>query len=1089
MNPRKPVLYTVLLLLIYCGALAQTPIPPADYTRVTDSLHRMQLIHFQGNQNSRPPLPPAANLPASFKRSALQLRQQPVQTIGQSARSSRSLATVCFDTSGRYFMQEDTMTYYVTNSQMLADGNVLISGEWASRNPPYGSGGFLMKCTDTGTLQWNRLYDSVNHRSYGYINYYRSLELQDGSFLLAGGTNNPVTQNNDVIITHTDNTGNIIWSKTYRSKVWQVGTSGSGDYFYIQDINQDPYTGDIFLSSPHWSDGYNITKFNISNGAVAWSKYYNTWGAIFDRPIGFDITSQELVSFSSYTTGGTGISMYRINKNTGDTIATRFFQPLDATNSNGYVGFLNADGVTKLNNGNYALYGPQYKYYRWGATDTADMYHAGVVELDPSGNFVQAYSFRNPYSSNSYNTVIQVFKDGSGVFSMLEGISGYTANVYYVQFKNGQILKQRRRYYLGEGMPNENAALRLGDGSDLIIKLLGDSISNINKIEFLNLHISDTASNCLGWDDFGTYTEPYKVVPVNYGIRSIVSNDLYESTNKTLVTWNTVPYELPACRQVSHCDTFSLVPSADTICVSGSLILTARKNPECGASPFLKYDTSLVQSFKILNDSMYLFNFKDPGEFKLYGSIPGCTLLTDSVKVSVRRSNGQVYLGKDTVICPGNTIQLNAHKGYKTYLWQDGSADSVLQVTQPGIYHVLVSDSCGNPFRDTLEVKPHPPIPFDIGVDTVTICEKDTIAITAPPAFFNYNWRPNYNTNGVTKQSIRVAPAIDTMYYVSAEKTPGCYVYDSVMLKVNHSTAINLGADASFCSGDSLVLDAGAGFSQYQWSTGSTARKLTVFNTGKYWVKADPGNGCKSADTLQVLQVFKNPVPNLGADGPLCEGTVGRLNPGIFSQYSWSTGSTDSAISVAQPGVYAVSVIDQHGCKGADTVTIDRMIAAPTEFLPADTTICNKSKYVLKPARTFSSYNWSTGSTGSSVTITQANAYWLEVKDPYQCTGRDTIAITLKDCMRGVYIPNAFTPNNDGRNDVFKPLIFGNLVKYELNVYNRWGQLVFHSTDMRRGWDGIFQGSLQSGTFVWTCIWQLEDEEVKREKGFVVVVK
>ena len=497
MNPGKLILYTVFLLLSYYSSLAQSPLPSANYTGVMDSLHRMQLIHYQGNQNSRPPFLPAANTPAAFNRSPLQLRQQPVRTTPQAARSARSMATVCFDTSGRYFIQEDTMTYYVTTSLLLADGNVLISGEWVSRRPPYNSGGFLMKCADTGTLHWNRLYDSVNRNSYNFINYYRLVELQDGSFLLAGATNNPVTKNNDVIITHTDNTGNIIWSKTYKSKLWQPGGSGSADYFYLQEVKQDPYTGDIFFSSPHWAEGYNITKFNIANGAIAWSKYYNTWGASFDRPIGFDITPNELVSFSSYTTGGTGISMYRINKNTGDTIATRFYKPVDASNSNGYVGFLNAEGVTKLNNGNYALYGPQYKYYRWG-TDTTDMYHAGVVELDPAGGFVQAYSFRNPYPSNYYNTKIRVFRDGSGVFSVLQGLSGYTANVYYVQFKDGQILKQRRKYYLGEGMPVENTALRLADGSDLIIKLLGDTISNINKIEDLNLHLSETPTNCRG---------------------------------------------------------------------------------------------------------------------------------------------------------------------------------------------------------------------------------------------------------------------------------------------------------------------------------------------------------------------------------------------------------------------------------------------------------------------------------------------------------------------------------------------------------------------------------------------------------------
>lgn len=517
-------------------------------------------------------------------------------------------------------------------------------------------------------------------------------------------------------------------------------------------------------------------------------------------------------------------------------------------------------------------------------------------------------------------------------------------------------------------------------------------------------------------------------------------------------------------------------------------MLKARKNPGCGTVPFLQYDTSYIQSFRAVNDSVFQFNFKNTGEFKLHGSVQGCSLLTDSIKVIVRRSNGPVNLGKDTVICAGNTLQLNARKGYASYQWQDGSVDSVLKVTQPGTYHVLVTDSCGNPFRDTLEVKPHPPIPFELGPDR-TICEKDTITITAPASFFNYNWHPNYHISAVNTPSIRVAPRIDTMYYVSAEKTAGCFVYDSIRVKVNHAPPINLGADASFCAGDSIVLDAGSGFANYQWNNGGSNQQFTVYTPGAYWVKGEAANGCKSADTFRVLNVFTNPVPNLGADAPLCAGTTRLLDPGSYSLYAWNTGSTGRTLVAAQPGVYAVKVTDQHGCTGTDTVEVARIAPLPAGFLPDDTTICSYSKHTLKPAGAFVSYLWSSGSTSSSIIITKAGRYWLEVSDQYHCKGKDTVEIMVKDCLKGLYMPSAFSPNNNGHNDLFRPLIFGHLIKYELAIYNRWGQPVFRTTDIRKGWDGTWGGHLQAGTFVWTCTYQLEDEPVKKEKGIVMVVK
>jgi len=89
--------------------------------------------------------------------------------------------------------------------------------------------------------------------------------------------------------------------------------------------------------------------------------------------------------------------------------------------------------------------------------------------------------------------------------------------------------------------------------------------------------------------------------------------------------------------------------------------------------------------------------------------------------------------------------------------------------------------------------------------------------------------------------------------------------------------------------------------------------------------------------------------------------------------------------------------------------------------------------------------------------------------------------------MTGFYVPNAFSPGSDGKNDIFRPLIFGKVLAYEFTVYNRFGQVVFTSKEPGKGWDG---GAGQTtNTFVWTCRYQLENEPTIFEKGIVMLVK
>lgn len=159
-------------------------------------------------------------------------------------------------------------------------------------------------------------------------------------------------------------------------------------------------------------------------------------------------------------------------------------------------------------------------------------------------------------------------------------------------------------------------------------------------------------------------------------------------------------------------------------------------------------------------------------------------------------------------------------------------------------------------------------------------------------------------------------------------------------------------------------------------------------------------------------------------------------------------------------------------------------------FLPLEITKCINIYETLKPDRPFDSYLWSTGATTPSIRIVEPGLYWLEVTDQTGCSGRENVWIKTKSCMNAVFVPAAFTPNNDGLNDIFKPLVDGHLTQYKFVVYNRNGQIVFQTTDPSKGWNGTDRGySYNTGVFVWICTYQLAGEPVKTEKGTVTLIR
>jgi gliding motility-associated-like protein len=540
---------------------------------------------------------------------------------------------------------------------------------------------------------------------------------------------------------------------------------------------------------------------------------------------------------------------------------------------------------------------------------------------------------------------------------------------------------------------------------------------------------------------------------------------------------------------LSNTCTLVSISGGSTICnLTDTLILNVTRNEGCLTAPQLHFDTSY---FSLVNftGGEARFVAKQAGQSSISASIyTGCDTLSDTIIVLVSNAPPTLDLGPDRDLCPGNIILLNARSGYLSYEWQNGTSDSTLTVSTPGLYHVIATNACGNVFKDTIVIRPASAIPLDAGPDR-SKCNSDTLHLSAPSGFLNYSWSNDYHISSLTSPNVVVSPLVDTAYFLRAEKTAGCFAYDTIRITVNTSPSIDLGVDRQFCFGDSILLNAGGGFLSYHWNSGNNGQTLTVKSVGIYSVIGITDQGCRSYDTMGVLTVFPLPKVELDASGGLCWGESRNLDPGSFASYLWQDGSTSRTYTASNKGTYIVTVTDSHGCQGNDITTITTIHPLPQRFLPQDTAICSYGKLDLKTLSPYKTYLWNNGAGTPAITISQPGTYWLQVKDNNNCIGKDSIIVSVKQCMSGLYIPTAFTPNGDGKNDVFRPLLFGNVKHFLFTVYNRWGQIVYQTSELQKGWDGKLTGKPQdTNVFVWTCSYQREGEKENFERGTVTLI-
>ena len=257
---------------------------------------------------------------------------------------------------------------------------------------------------------------------------------------------------------------------------------------------------------------------------------------------------------------------------------------------------------------------------------------------------------------------------------------------------------------------------------------------------------------------------------------------------------------------------------------------------------------------------------------------------------------------------------------------------------------------------------------------------------------------------------------------------------------------------------------------------------LTISEPGIYRDTIVTSGGCDSITELH-LSYAAVPNVNLGNDRVLCGEdqfpAIISAGTGSNMTYLWNTGLTTQSISVGNPGTYSVTVTNQYGCTGSDEVVI-RLQDRITVGIEATGDFCEDGGTTLVATTNAPNLLWNTGSIENEIEITHAGTYSVRAYDG-PCD--ETASIDIPVCPFNLYFPNCITPTyDDGINDMFyltNPDIVGD---FEIFIYDRWGMLVFHSTDPHFHWDGKHKGKIAANNvFTWKAYATPRTEKKKRE--------
>ena len=435
---------------------------------------------------------------------------------------------------------------------------------------------------------------------------------------------------------------------------------------------------------------------------------------------------------------------------------------------------------------------------------------------------------------------------------------------------------------------------------------------------------------------------------------------------------------------------------------------------------------------------------------------------------------------------PGANYTFEGPGGFYQYGPTPSITITNAQLNQAGTYTMVLhppTGQTGAAVSATLVVNPKP----NVTATANDVCPNQNSTITGAGAA-TYAW-----SNGTTGNPITVAPTATTTYTVTGTSAQGCTNTASVTVNVYENPIITI-TPSMICSGQQAVASSPTGVT-YQWccSLGDTAIINPVVDSATvYTITVTDVHGCFSIDTVVV-----NPDAIIEAVGDaICIGEVAQISATGGTSYLWNNGMQTATISINPTfnTEYRVTGTNQYGCSGVDTVMV---IVYPKPI--ADFTVTTDVVTLDQPELEFhdastnaASWYWNFGDilspSNTSIVQNPNHTYsavgkyttWLIVTSEYGCMDSTSMVIQVESPY-SFYIPNAFSPDKDGLNEVFKPVGRGiDPSEYTMMIFDRWGRLVFLTHTPFASWDGYLGNGIRAPHGIYAYRFFVKDLEAKR---------
>ena len=381
-----------------------------------------------------------------------------------------------------------------------------------------------------------------------------------------------------------------------------------------------------------------------------------------------------------------------------------------------------------------------------------------------------------------------------------------------------------------------------------------------------------------------------------------------------------------------------------------------------------------------------------------------------------------------------------------------------------------------------------------------------TVSATGGEGTYTYDWTPSGQT---TATATGIGAGI---YDVEVTDGNGCSETVSVTVpSLNGPTVTVIDEQDVSCFGANdgsaeVSVSGGTPNYTYDWSpSGGNQAQETGLSPGTYTIEVTDDAGCSAIETVEITEPDAIQVTEIIGDTD-CGTSNGSITVNASGgtpnyTYSWTpnVGNTAS-ISNLSAGTYALTITDNNGCSVSSSYTISTTGVLPVDITPPTATIDAGESVdldvIVGAGVSNENYSWSPSNGLSCTTCPDPIAspdstttYYVTVTTADGCSSTDSVVIVVKQACPEIYVPTVFSPNNDGNNDMY--CIYGGCIDvFTLEIYNRWGELIFTTNDPEQCWDGSYKGDpVNTGAYVYKLNLTRTDGEVIQQTGNVNVVR